>query len=191
MPIFYNTPLSPLLSLYIYVQYNAHIITHDFTPSHHFPREMLTIHDFSINPLGICVDGTISPCTLFPVLLKLNLCVILAILLQVDPARSLEKPASEPRSGEWKIFFFLLVLKGGLFFIRTAVYTAETSSTVARTLLYTVTIHWFKRKENFLIYKEIQQLQSNIWLTASTYIYWLNICAFPHILGSPSSHMTL
>jgi hypothetical protein len=57
------------------------------------------------------VHGTISPCTLFPELLELNLCVILAILLQVDPARSLEKPTSEPGSGEYTRrnlrFFFL------------------------------------------------------------------------------------
>ncbi len=34
-------------------------------------------------------------------------------------------------------------------------------------------------------------LQSHIWLSASSYTVWLNICAFPHILGSPSSYMTL
>ncbi len=33
------------------------------------------------------------------------------------------------------------------------------------------------------------QLQSHVWLTASSYMP--NICAFPHILGSPSSWMTL
>ncbi len=37
----------------------------------------------------------------------------------------------------------------------------------------------------------MEQLQSHMWLTASSYIYGLNICAFPHILGSPSSYMTL
>ncbi len=44
----------------------------------------------------------------------------------------------------------------------------------------------------FLIYKEIRRdrLQSHIWLTASSYI-WLNICAFPPILESHSSYMTL
>jgi hypothetical protein len=35
----------------------------------------------------------------------------------------------------------------------------------------------------------MEQLQSHIWLTAS-YI-WGNIFTFPHILGSPSSYMTL
>ncbi len=35
----------------------------------------------------------------------------------------------------------------------------------------------------------MEQLQSHIWVTASS--YWGNICAFPHILGSPSSYMTL
>ncbi len=33
-----------------------------------------------------------------------------------------------------------------------------------------------------------EQLQSHTWLTACS---WLNICAFPHILGNPSSYMTL
>ncbi len=37
----------------------------------------------------------------------------------------------------------------------------------------------------------MEQLQSHIWLTASSYTVWWNICAFPHILGSPSSYMTL
>jgi hypothetical protein len=49
------------------------------------------------------------------------------------------------------------------------------------------------KKENqiFLIYKETQNgaVYKVIWLTAS-YI-WGNICAFPHILGSPSSYLTL
>ncbi len=37
----------------------------------------------------------------------------------------------------------------------------------------------------------VEQLQSHIWLTASSYCIWGNKCAFPHILGSPSSYMTL
>ncbi len=37
----------------------------------------------------------------------------------------------------------------------------------------------------------MEQLQSHIRLTAYSYCIWLNICAFPHILGSPSSYMTL
>ncbi len=37
----------------------------------------------------------------------------------------------------------------------------------------------------------MEQLQSHIWLTASSYTVWWNICAFPQILGSPSSYMTL
>jgi len=46
------------------------------------------------------------------------------------------------------------------------------------------------KKENkiFLIYKEIQKgsvAKSYMTITASSYI-WLNICALPHILGSPS-----
>ncbi len=36
----------------------------------------------------------------------------------------------------------------------------------------------------------VQQLQSHKWLTAFSYILG-NICAFPQILGSPSSYMTL
>ncbi len=35
----------------------------------------------------------------------------------------------------------------------------------------------------------MEQLQSHIWLTAPH--IWGNICAFPHILGSPSSYRTL
>jgi hypothetical protein len=35
----------------------------------------------------------------------------------------------------------------------------------------------------------VEQLQSHTWLTASS--LWGNISAFPHILGSPSSYMTL
>ncbi len=35
----------------------------------------------------------------------------------------------------------------------------------------------------------VEQLQSFIWQTDSSYMG--NICAFPHILGSPSSYMTL
>ncbi len=35
----------------------------------------------------------------------------------------------------------------------------------------------------------MEQLQSQIWLTAPH--IWGNICAFPHILGSPSRYMTL
>ncbi len=37
----------------------------------------------------------------------------------------------------------------------------------------------------------MEQLQSHIWLTASSYSIWGNICAFPHILGSPFLYMTL
>ncbi len=37
----------------------------------------------------------------------------------------------------------------------------------------------------------IEQLQSHIWLTAFSYCIWGYICTFPHILGSPSSYMTL
>ncbi len=40
----------------------------------------------------------------------------------------------------------------------------------------------------------MEQLQSHLWLTASSSCIWLNIFAFPHIvyvLGSPSSYMTL
>ncbi len=44
-----------------------------------------------------------------------------------------------------------------------------------------------KEHKIFFIYKAIQK-EAHIWLTASS---WLNICAFPHILGSPSSYMTL
>jgi len=36
-------------------------------------------------------------------------------------------------------------------------------------------------------------MQSHLWLTASSYCIWLNICVLPHTqyLGSPSSYMTL
>ncbi len=38
----------------------------------------------------------------------------------------------------------------------------------------------------------MEQLQSHIWLTASSSPHiWGNICAFPHIFGSPSSYMTM
>ncbi len=37
----------------------------------------------------------------------------------------------------------------------------------------------------------MEQLQSHIWLTASSYMGSSYICAFPDILGSPSSYMTL
>jgi hypothetical protein len=48
-----------------------------------------------------------------------------------------------------------------------------------------------KEEKIFLVYKEIQKgtVARHIWLTASSYM--TNICAFPHILGSPSSYMTL
>jgi hypothetical protein len=36
----------------------------------------------------------------------------------------------------------------------------------------------------------MEQLQSHICMTNGLHI-WGNICAFPHILGSPSSYMTL
>ncbi len=36
----------------------------------------------------------------------------------------------------------------------------------------------------------MEYLQSHIRLTRPPHI-WGNICAFPHILGSPSSYMTL
>ncbi len=56
-----------------------------------------------------------------------------------------------------------------------------------------VPFHCTDIKENqiFLIYRKfrMEQLQSHIWLTAPH--KWGNICAFPHILGSPSSYMTL
>jgi hypothetical protein len=34
----------------------------------------------------------------------------------------------------------------------------------------------------------MEQLQSHVWLTASSPHIWGNICAFPHILESPSSY---
>jgi hypothetical protein len=38
----------------------------------------------------------------------------------------------------------------------------------------------------------VEQLQSHIWLTASSYMgKYLRFLLFPHILGSPSSYMTL
>jgi hypothetical protein len=50
------------------------------------------------------------------------------------------------------------------------------------------------KKENqiFLIYKEIQNgAVAKSYMTNGLLIYGTNICAFPHILGSPSSYMTL
>ncbi len=55
-------------------------------------------------------------------------------------------------------------------------------------------VHLIKRKKTFYSYIRkfrMEQLQSHTWLTASSYTVWLNICAFPHILGSPFSYMTL
>ena len=54
-------------------------------------------------------------------------------------------------------------------------------------------MHCWKRKENFSSYKRKfrrDRVQSNVYLTASSYSVWLN-CAFPYILESPSSYMTL
>ncbi len=49
-----------------------------------------------------------------------------------------------------------------------------------------------KRKFSSYIWNfRMEQLQSHIWLTASSYTVWWNICAFPQTLGSPSSYMTL
>ncbi len=36
-----------------------------------------------------------------------------------------------------------------------------------------------------------EQLKSHIWLTSTSYMSKYSICAFPHILGSPSSYTTL
>ncbi len=49
-----------------------------------------------------------------------------------------------------------------------------------------------KKIKIFLIYKEIQNgTVEKSYMTNSLLIgIWLNICAFPHILGSPSSYMT-
>jgi hypothetical protein len=56
-------------------------------------------------------------------------------------------------------------------------------------------IYYTDKKENqiFLIYKEIQRgaVATLYMKSASSYTVWGNICAFPHILGSPSSYMTL
>jgi hypothetical protein len=59
----------------------------------------------------------------------------------------------------------------------------------------TMSTNYTDKKENniFLTYKEIrwERLRSHIRLMASSYTVWLNICAFPHILGRPSSNITL
>jgi hypothetical protein len=49
------------------------------------------------------------------------------------------------------------------------------------------------KKENqiFLIYKEIQSGAVAKSYMTNGLLIWGNICAFPHILGSPSSSMTL
>ncbi len=49
-----------------------------------------------------------------------------------------------------------------------------------------------KKIKFFLIYKEIQNgAVAKLYMTNKPPHIWLNICAFPHILGSPSSYMTL
>ncbi len=50
------------------------------------------------------------------------------------------------------------------------------------------------KKENkiFLIHKEIHNgAVAKLYMTNGHLIYKENICAFPHILGNPSSYMTL
>ncbi len=49
------------------------------------------------------------------------------------------------------------------------------------------------KKENkiFLIYKEIQKGSVAKSSMTNGFLIWLNICAFPQVLGSPSSYMTL
>jgi hypothetical protein len=49
------------------------------------------------------------------------------------------------------------------------------------------------KKENhiFLIYKEIKSGAVAKYMTNGLLHIWENFCAFPHILGSPSSYMTL
>ncbi len=52
--------------------------------------------------------------------------------------------------------------------------------------------HWKKENQILLIYKEIQNgavAKSYVTIMASSYI--VKYCAFPHILGSPFSYMTL
>jgi hypothetical protein len=50
-----------------------------------------------------------------------------------------------------------------------------------------------KKNKIFLIYKEIQKgAVAKSYMTGGLLIYdYVTICAFPHILGSPSSYMTL
>jgi hypothetical protein len=49
-----------------------------------------------------------------------------------------------------------------------------------------------KEKKVFLTYREIQMGSvSKSYMTNDLLIYGENICAFPHILGSPSSYMTM
>ncbi len=49
-----------------------------------------------------------------------------------------------------------------------------------------------KENKNFLIYKEIKNgAVTKSYMTNGPRHIWLNICTFPHIVGSPSSYVTL
>ncbi len=69
---------------------------------------------------------------------------------------------------------------------------AGTIDYTSNNMLYMYSLHWYKIIKKFLIYKEIQKgAVAKSYMTKGIFIYvWLNICAFPHILGSPSSYMT-
>jgi hypothetical protein len=58
--------------------------------------------------------------------------------------------------------------------------------------LYELSFALIKENKIFLIHEEIQNgAVAKSYMTNGLLILWLNICAFPHILGSHSSAMTL
>jgi hypothetical protein len=63
------------------------------------------------------------------------------------------------------------------------------NQTTAQELWYSTVYTDKKEKKLFLIYEEIQRDRCKV--TNDLLIYGENICAFSHILGSPSSYMTL
>jgi hypothetical protein len=52
-------------------------------------------------------------------------------------------------------------------------------------------IHCIRKFSSYIRRFRRNRVKMYIWLMASAYCIWLNICSFPHILGSPSSYMTL
>ncbi len=54
------------------------------------------------------------------------------------------------------------------------------------------TMHWYKRKQHFFLYiRKFRRDGVQSHMTNGEPHIWLNICVFLHILGNPSSYMTL